>query len=211
MSLFLSFSSDVEAKFKDIVDNHAPLVWEETGADFSTVRVCAGMVAPYGHHRAHYNKGLIAFSAQNEKSCFKESNGKLVPRQSLDVAIGVFWHELAHHAVYAASAKPWKGLRAGKSTHSRPAWCWAVAKAWQYLHPEWSGTPNMVADEYRRNEGFAKVLQSFVGNEPPPVLESVVCMNCGDPLINKRAGARFCNSNCRVASFRKKRSAQPKG
>jgi len=48
MSLFLSFSADVEAAFKDIVDNHAPLVSKEAGADFSSVKVCAGMVAPYG-------------------------------------------------------------------------------------------------------------------------------------------------------------------
>ncbi len=195
MSLFLSFSDDVEAAFLDIVVNCAPVAWAEARGDFSTVRVCAGMVAPYGHHRAHYNKGLIAFSAQNEKSCFKESGGRLVPRFSLDHVCGVLWHELAHHAVYSALTTPWKGLKAGQSTHTTPAWCWAVARAWQYLYPSWDGTPNLVADEYRRDKNFVKVLESFVGNSPPPVLEGVSCLNCGKALVNRRLGARFCSSN----------------
>lgn len=203
MSVFLSFSDDVEAAFQDIVVNRAPIAWAETQSDFSTVRVCAGMVAPYGHHRAHYSKGLIAFSAQNDKSCFKESEGRLVPRRGLEDACGVLWHELAHHAVYAAQVRPWKGLKAGQTTHSDPAWCWAVAKAWQYLYPKWEGTPNLVADEYRRNKSFVGILESFSGNAPPPILERVFCLNCGEELVNRRSGARFCSSNCRVANHRK--------
>ena len=203
MSLFLSFSDDVEAAFNDIVMNHAPLAWQEAEADFSTVRVCAGMVAPYGHHRAHYSQGLIVFSAQNQTSCFKESRGRLVPRQSLEVACGVFWHELAHHAVYAARTRPWSELRAGKSTHAEPAWCWAVARAWQYLNPDWEGSPELVADEYRNNGSFAYALKSFVGNRPPPPLAGNYCVNCGEAMINRRVGAKFCSSKCRVANHRK--------
>jgi hypothetical protein len=204
MSLFLSLSSEVERTFTDIVENHAPLAWKEAQVDFSSVKICAGMAAPYGHWRAHYNQGLISFSVMNEISCFRESNGVLVPRHSLDDASGVLWHELAHHVTKCSQVTPWNGLRAGGSTHTNPAWCWAVAKAWQYLYSDWTGTPELVADSYRRDKGFVRVLECFQGDQVPPELQKHLCCYCGGELINRRSDVKFCGSSCRVANHRKR-------
>ena len=60
---------------------------------------------------------------------------------------------------------PWAGLVAGRSTHTRPDWCWIAATGWKYFFPDWTGTPADVARMVRAKEtAIVSSLQTFEPN-----------------------------------------------
>ena len=216
MNHFNPFSEELTDAYTDIIDNQAPVVWQEAGVDFSNVRVAAAMCMPHGRFRGFYHgNGLITLAALNENWAYLEiSGGYVVPRVSLEDACGVLWHELGHHVVFAATTSPWEGLKAGYSTHTEPRWVWTVATAWKHFHPAWEGTADDLGRMFREKRGgeesgFGEVLARFYGTNPPPVIThkadlKVDCEHCGTPFTAQRSTARYCSAKCRVAASRSK-------
>ncbi|RLA54489.1 MAG: hypothetical protein DRR42_01530 [Gammaproteobacteria bacterium] len=215
MSNSIPFCKEVDSAFFKIVDRLAPDVWSEADVDFSNVRLSAGNAADYGRDRASYKNGIVSFPTSNRHSCFVEKSGEYVPRVSVDDACGVLWHELGHHVIAESKNVPWSAIRAGQSTHSEPGWCWVVGTAWKHFHPNWEGSPEIMAQMYlesRKGVGvpsFAKVLSSFHGPGRPPEIKlctmlSRSCDYCGKEFYPERKTAKFCSNKCRVAQHRAK-------
>jgi hypothetical protein len=213
---YLSFTDEARSVIDEAFDL-APRIWGDCG--FETVRVAAGNVARYGAHVALYkvDSRLIEIPLNPGFGLLKVTADGIAPANERRL-LGVVLHEIGHHVERHHPTKPWTGLRAGYSTHSRASWCWVAAKGWQFFFPDIPITPEFVANCARSVPGAPRLLAAFEPNvSPDPLLDLVAdeqnasleeCAHCGQHFERARSDARYCSSRCRVAAHRSRGGVQ---
>lgn len=220
MRYLIELADDVEEIIRESIEDLAPAIWHEARCDFSSARITAANFAGYGRFEGQYmGGGVIAIPTGNSFSRAVIRQGALRLPAAPGAAEGfrgLLLHELGHHCERNATVRPWEGLRAGRSTHTRASWCWVAATGWRHCWPEWNGTPESLAEAVRRDAGagersrIRQILRAWEPQIEPPELEdhpqeraAISCAQCGSDLpAGRRADSRFCNARCRIAAHR---------
>jgi len=212
MNYCIKFGSLLERATNEHV-NLAKKLWKAAKADPKIpVRVAAGNYAGYGKYVARCHKsGVIEFPLGNSFSVLKLVGNEITFRGKQEEYLGTLLHEIGHHVVNTARAKPWRSYpNGGPSTHFKDSWIWICHTGWTHFH-EQVPTPEDIcltlkSPDSKQRKAVVDALTMFNPYTAPPMIKTreAKCENCRAPLRNKRRGAKFCNVNCRVAASRKR-------
>lgn len=212
MNYCIGFGASLEKATNDQV-NLAKKIWKAANADAKIpVRVAAGNYAGYGKYVARCHKsGVIEFPLGNSFSVLKLVGNEITFRGNREDYLGTLLHEIGHHVVNTAKARPWRNIPdGGNSTHLRSSWIWICHTGWSHFHQH-VPTPQTIcsvlrSQDKKRRKAMVRALTTFCPYTPPPMIEAIekTCQNCGSVMQHKRRGAKYCNANCRVAASRKR-------
>ncbi len=214
MTYCIRFSQELEKATNDHV-RLAKRIWKKAVADSAVpVRVAAGNYAGYGKYVARcHSTGVIEFPIGNKFSVLQLVGNEITFRGDQNEYLGTLLHEIGHHIVNTAAAKPWEAIRdGGSSTHFKKEWLWICHSGWSYFHDEVPTTAAMVAvlksGEPKQRRAMVNALTAFNPYTAPPVFEvqQAKCEHCDASLKNKRRGARYCGTSCRVMASRKRKA-----
>lgn len=174
------------------------------------VRIVAGNYAGYGAYVARcHPSGVIEFALGNRFAVVRLSGSEITFRGRLQAFLSVLTHEVGHHVVQTARFHPWTKLPpCGSSTHLCRPWIWICCTAWAHYHQE-TPSPAAIADALLGEENAVRrrvirALERFDPFEQPPLPTEPDprCEYCGTSLQEKRRGARYCGTRCRVTAHR---------
>jgi len=214
MTYCIRFSQDLETATNEHV-RLAQKIWKTAKADSSIpVRVAAGNYAGYGKYVARcHSTGVIEFPIGNSFSVLQLVGNEITFKGDKYEYLGTLLHEIGHHIVNTAAAKPWDGFRdGGASTHLRTEWLWICHTGWSHFHDDVPPVAAMIAvlksGDRKKRGAMVDALTHFNPYTAPPVfkLQQIKCEHCDTLIVGKRRGARFCSTSCRVMAARKRKS-----